>query len=239
MKKIAILFTILLLTSCTNSNKEAELGYNITGITEKNDTYEIALSVSRPDLSLKQPQFNMSLTDLQENLRLKNLSLNDTPCFINEIPGICEFSDYNEKQILKAEFIDTRLESELLLPSFDFSLEKPEIDAPKEDDDKTVLIFKEVNADSYDVEIKACYDADSCQISLYSVKKDVDITNVYPQNELTYFAEISHPGNFIKLIFKFDPSLFKTVTYSVTANKKWPSLLGISLESEKSSEITF
>lgn len=239
MKKSLFLLPLIIFSACSLTQNAPSLEYKIHEITEKNESFEIALSLSRPDLLLKQSQFEMSLTDVQKQMMVSNLSLNDSPCLITELPARCDTIDLKKSLSLKADFPDASLSTTLTLPSFDFSLSNPEIEHPVEKDDKAVLFFKDVNADSYEIEIKACYDENNCIVSVYDIAKEEGVHKISPRGDLTYFAELSHPGTSIKTVFKYDPSLFENVTYTVKAIKNWPSLPQILLKSEKTSSLSF
>jgi hypothetical protein len=239
MNKSLFLIPLIVFSACSLAQSTPSLEYKIHEITEINEAYEITLSLSRSDLLLKQSNFEMSLTDVQNEMKVSNISLNDAPCLISEIPAKCEAEDLKKTLSLKADFPDTSLSTTLVSPSFDFSLLNPEITHPVEKDDKAVLVFEDVMADTYEIEINACYDENNCMISQYDIINEEGVWKILPRGDLTYFAEISHPGTSIKTVFKYDPSLFESVTYTVKAMKKWPSLPGISLKSEKSASVSF
>lgn len=239
MKKILLLLSIFLLGSCNLTDNPEGLSYQIFGITEKNDTYELSLALSRPDLHLKQSQFSMSLTDLQKEMRITNLSLNGMPCLIERTPFKCETEDLSKELKLKADFPDTVLETVILPRSFDFSLSSPEITHPLDKDDKEILVFKSVFADFYEIKINACYDEENCQVSIYDITKEDLVYKIHPRNDLAYFSEIFPMGDSLKAVFKYDPSLFSSVEYTVTAFKEWPSVIPFYLKSEKTTTVSF
>lgn len=240
MRKLLFILPLIILSSCLIQSQSPSLSYNILGIKETNSGYELKISLIRPDQNFRQSPYEMSVTDLQDKIKVSELSINGVPCDIDVLPHKCLVSDLSKPGKLSATFQDTTLETDMILPNFEFSMESPEIELPSEpEDDKTVLQFTDVSADSYEFTLNTCYNEENCVSSKYLIEKEDEIWKINAEDEIAFFAEISHPANSIKVVLKIDDTLFSKIDYQIKAQKKWQSANVQSLSSEKTTIKSF
>ncbi|MFO7672447.1 MAG: hypothetical protein R6V74_01925 [Lutibacter sp.] len=241
MKKTLIFCTILFLFGCSQSeNLPPKIFYTIHGITQINENREVAFSLSRSDTNLTQPKGYVSTTDLPAEIRTIALMLDDFVCDIDSIPHKCEIDSGKDKYSLSVAFADNaKFTTDFYVPKITDIFPAPEISAPKEDTgDKSIFEFTLVDADDYIVSLEACYELD-CIKNEYLVFLENNEWLIKENSDLNFFAELKSFAQILRVDFEFDPKLFDSVKYTVSANKKGRKIQNIETNYSSTSEVSF
>jgi len=224
MKKILLLISILALTSCSNQLNQSKLDYKISSIEKVNEKILLNLTLERPDKGILQPNTYMSQSSISEDLQTKSVSIidsqNNYACDILNLPIVCEIN-YSESDLyLEVEFLDGTKEK----VKFDFAPLNPisseiEFLAPiKEEDDKTVLKFKNTDALSYVITLENCYQDAECFTYDYNLEQIENEWKLTAVNEnMQFYTELTKSQSSFEINFQYDPLLFDKSTYKVKA----------------------
>lgn len=238
---LALAIFILSFASCSSFySAKPELNYRVSTISIIDDMLSFEIYLERPDLAIKQPDNDglLELSDFPEALRPEEISVirtsdsTEISCSNSTIPHHCEFTinpendDFEQllqQYKLKVAFMDGAvLEKSLLLPNV-LPLDKPEISSPsEEDEDKSVLTFKNTGAPVYRINLALCYDYANDGINPCLDDEDYvvsfkDGVMSLEENEGFFPAELKTFDDTFQLDFDFDASGYSSINYEVIA----------------------